>query len=99
MPIACAWNHPLTKHAAVRCQQRGFSEEAILSTLAFGQSYHSGAGTRVHFLGRKALRHARECFGVDVSEWSGTAVIVSPDGAIVTVQHVRRPKRSWRGRH
>jgi hypothetical protein len=24
---------------------------------------------------------------------------VSPDHAIVTVQHVDRPKRSWRGRH
>ncbi len=89
----------MTKHAAERCQQRCVSGEGMTALLEFGQSYHAGAGAKAYFLGTRAVEAALKRYGVDLSRWKDVAIIVSPDHAIVTVQHVDRPKRSWRGRH
>ena len=48
---------PLTTHAAVRCAQRGLSEEVIGIILDYGRSvYDSGGGCR-YFLGRAEKKH------------------------------------------
>lgn len=88
-----------TNHALVRCQQRGLSGEAVEFVVAHGQEYHAGEGTKAYFLGKRAVVEAKRRHGIDLDRWCDTAVIVSKDHAIVTVQHVARPKRSWRGRH
>lgn len=88
----------LTRHAAARCQQRSVSAAAIGAIVRFGTRYHAGAGMKAYYLGRRAIATARDQYGVDLSPWRDTAVILSPDRAVVTVQYVDRPKRSWRGR-
>lgn len=89
----------VTKHASVRCQQRCVSDEGMAALLEFGQTYYAGAGAKAYFLGARAVDAAFKRYGVDLSRWKDVAVIVSSDRSIVTVQHVDRPKRSWRGRH
>jgi len=88
-----------TTHAVVRCQQRGLTGDAVEFVLAHGQEYHAGDGSKAYFLGKRAVVEAKRRHGIDLDRWRDTAVIVSKDDAIVTVQHVARPKRSWRGRH
>lgn len=89
----------MTRHAAVRSQQRSVSGEGMAALLEFGQTYHAGEGATAYFLGHRAVNSARSRYGVDLSRWKDVAIIVSSDRSIVTVQHVDRPKRSWRGRH
>jgi hypothetical protein len=87
----------MTKHATMRCQQRGVQRDGLLAVLEFGTVYHAGDGSRAYFLGRRALAEISDRLGVDLSRWRNTAAIVSADQAVITVQHVPRPKRSWRG--
>jgi hypothetical protein len=89
----------MTRHAAVRCQQRCVSEEGMAALLEFGETFHAGDGAKAYFLGSRAVGYALARYGVDLSRWKDVAMIVSSDRSIVTVQHVDRPKRSWRGRH
>ena len=86
-----------TTHAVVRCQQRGFSEQAVELVVTHGQAYHAGDGARAYFLGTRAVVEAKRRHGINLDRWRGSAVIVSQDDAIVTVQRVTRPKRTWRG--
>ena len=48
---------PLTKHAAVRCAQRGISKEVIGIILDYGRSYYDSGGGCRYFLGRAEKRH------------------------------------------
>ncbi len=88
-----------TTHASVRCQQRGFTDEIIESVIRHGQEYHAGDGAKAYFLGTRAVTEAKQKLGINLDTSRNVAVIVSEDDAIVTVQRVSRPKRSWRGRH
>jgi len=88
----------MSRHAVVRCQQRSVNTEGMAALLEFGETYHAGDGAKAYFLGTKAVSGAKERFGIDLSRWRDLALIVSADGCVVTVQHVDRPKRSWRGR-
>lgn len=88
----------MTKHAAVRCQQRSVNEEGMAALAQFGETYHAGEGAKAYFLGTRAVQAARRRYGIDLSKWKDLAMIVSSDHAVVTVQRVTRPKRSWRGR-
>ena len=98
--VATCHSLPLryTRHAVTRCQQRGLSSMAVGFIVTYGHEYHAGNGATAYFLGQKAVVAARGRHGVKLDRWQGTAVIVSGDQSIVTVQHVSRPKRSWRGR-
>lgn len=88
-----------TTHASIRCQQRGLDGDAVQSVLTHGKEYHAGDGSKAYFLGKRAVIEAKRRYGIDLDRWRDTAVIVSKEDAIITVQHVARPKRSWRGRH
>ncbi len=88
-----------TTHAMVRCQQRGLTGDAVEHVLSHGEEYHAGDGARAFYLGKRAVLEAKRRHGIDLECWRDAAVIVSKDDAIVTVQYVSRPKRSWRGRH
>lgn len=87
-----------TKHAGQRAQQRAFSPDAVEKILQYGVVYHAGDGAFAYFLGRRRVEELRRQHGVELGDLIDTAVIVSCDDAIVSVQHVKRPKRTWRGR-
>jgi len=89
----------LTKHAALRSQQRGIDEAIIAAAIHFGERHHPGGGHKAFFLGRKAVAKARSMWNTNLSDYQNVAVIVSADDRIVTVQHCPAPKKSWRGRH
>lgn len=86
----------LTNHASVRQQQRGILAGVMDAVLAFGDVYRAGDGCIAYFLGDQAVRrHARQLRPV-ADRARNVAVVVSEDGAVVTVQHVPRPKRYWK---
>ncbi len=99
--VALSRHLPLrvTRHASLRCQQRSVPAGAIETIVRFGTRYHAGAGMKAYYLGKRAIATARTHYGVDLSLWRDTAVIIAADRAVVTVQYVDRPKRSWRGRN
>lgn len=86
----------LTNHASVRQQQRGILAAVMEAVLAFGDVYRAGDGCFAYFLGDQAARrHGQQLRRVS-DRARNVAVVVSSDGALVTVQHVPRPKRRWR---
>lgn len=86
----------LTNHASVRQQQRGILVGVMEAVLAFGDVYRAGNGCVAYFLGEQAVRrHARQLRRV-ADRARNVAVVVSGEGAVVTVQHVPRPKRYWK---
>lgn len=89
----------LTTHARVRHQQRGIGEDAIAAALYFGDRYHAGDGSKAYFMSRRAIDRVHRQTGMDLTQYSDTAVILSSDDAVITVQYCDRPKKSWRGRH
>lgn len=84
----------LTVHARRRITQRGFSIEAIVAILDYGQSYHAGNGCTATILTKKTVRAARRR-GVRVDQYQGSAVIENHEGKIVTVEHVGHIPRGW----
>lgn len=84
-----------TLHALKRMQQRAISREDVVLTLRYGREYHAGSGATAVVLGRRdVLRHRRD--GVRLDACMNLSVILSGDGAILTVHHIERPPRSWR---
>lgn len=89
----------LVPHAKARCQQRGCDLTGLSTIIRHGRRYHAGEGRKAYFLGRRDIARAMHHHGVDLSRWIDMAVIVQDGTKVITVQHVKRPKRSWRGRH
>jgi|GEM_PF-1741326 len=86
----------LTNHSTLRQQQRGILDGVMEAVLAFGDVYRAGDGCLAYFLGDQAARrHALQLRRV-ADRARNVAVVVSGDGAVVTVQHVPKPKRRWR---
>lgn len=88
-----------SKHATMRCQQRGLRDEAVDFALNYGEEYYAGKGAKAYFLGKRSVSEAWRKYGINLDRWRDIAVIIADDTVIVTVQHVSRPKRSWHGRH
>ena len=85
-----------TNHARARIRQRGVCVRVLEAVLAFGDVYRAGDDCRAYYLGRRAARrHARRLRG-QTEHARNVAIIVSNDLAVISVQHVRRPKRRWR---
>jgi len=84
---------PLTKHAAVRCAQRGISRELISIILDYGRSvYDLGGGCR-YFLGRSEKKRLAR-IQPDISRRFGrkldcVVVVSSRDGEEVITTYVR----------
>jgi cbb3-type cytochrome oxidase cytochrome c subunit len=72
-----------TTHAAIRMQQRRISETAVVTVLMYGREVYI-RGACVCVLGHKqivrCLRH-----GLDLSAHAGVHVVLSTDGAVLTV--------------
>lgn len=98
----------LTTHAAVRMQQRGIRPAAVQAALIYGRRIHA-KGVTFCVLGRKEVQRGAEQ-GLDLQDLEGLQVLVSQDGAVVTVYRnrdlhaikatPRRPaRRGTGGRH
>lgn len=87
----------LTKHAQARARQRGVRETAVRLAIEFGEWFYAGNGCDAAYLSRNAVRAARRRHGVRLDQFQNLAVILSSECAVVTVQHVERPIRHWRG--
>lgn len=86
----------MTAHAKERRQQRGIVGGVMEAVLAFGDVYRAGDGCIAYFLGDQAVRKHGPYLRRVADRAHNVAVVVSPDGAVLTVQHVPRPKRRWR---
>ncbi|MBX3404591.1 MAG: hypothetical protein KF699_14360 [Phycisphaeraceae bacterium] len=86
----------MTAHASTRRQQRGIADGVMEAVLAFGDAYRAGDGCIAYFLGEQAVRRHAPSLRRVADRARNVAVVVSGDGAVVTVQHVPRPKKYWR---
>jgi len=85
----------MTTHAKERRQQRGIVGGVMEAVLAFGDVYRAGDGCLAYFLGDQAVRRHGPSLRRVADRARNVAVVVSPDGAVLTVQHILRPKRRW----
>lgn len=89
----------LTNHAKERMATRGLRADAIDAALAYGRVVYV-RGADIYAIGRKEIaRYAEE--GIDLSSYDGVQVVVTADGAILTVYRNRsfnrlRDRRAYR---
>lgn len=84
----------LTNHAKIRAQQRGIRQEAIEAIFHHGRTYYCGQGYHALHLDRRAVRVARKR-GLRLEAYKNLALVLSHDGAVVTVYHAQRLPRTW----
>lgn len=78
---------PMTAHARYRMQSRAIPDDAIEATLTYGRRVIT-RGAEVCAIGRKeVVKFAR--LGVDLSRFEGVQVVLSGDGAVITVYRNR----------
>lgn len=83
----------LSRHAAIRSQQRGIPPHAIEALLDFGTEHHDHHGAVVLVLDRAAterLSRNRRLRGCDVDALRGLYAVVASDGRVRTVGHRTR---------
>ena len=83
----------ITKHAIQRSAQRAIPALAIETALDWGDTRPVPGRGMSYYLGDRAANRARN-HGVQAHDYIGTTVIVSPDGAILTVYRRDRPSNS-----
>lgn len=76
-----------TNHAMERMATRGLRADAIDAALAYGRVVYV-RGAEIYAVGRKEIaRYAEE--GIDLSAYDGVQVVVTAEGAILTVYRNR----------
>ncbi len=83
----------LTRHAAIRSQQRGIPSASIEALLDYGTEHHDHHGAVIVLLDRSATRklaRARSMRGAEVDALRGLYAVVTTDGAVRTVGHRTR---------
>ncbi len=85
----------MTIHATARKQQRGVLAAAMEAALAFGDTYSVGDGCVAYHLGHRAARRHHRVLRNLSDKARNLAVIVSPEGAIMSMYRVFRPKKRW----
>ena len=93
---------PRTHHAETRQAQRAVGDFAVAAAIAWGRELRAGKGHLFLFLGRKEVALAAR-FGIDVSGYAGTTLVLLPTGWVKTVWRGPRPPREaepqpWRRR-
>lgn len=77
----------LTRHAEIRCQQRGIRPEVVATLLKFGRRKRRH-GADVCFMDRTTRRRAEEALGhaayVRLADRLGRYLVVADDGQIIT---------------
>lgn len=84
----------LTRHAEVRCQQRGIPHQVVDVLMTYGRR-RTRHGAEVYFMDRLARDRARADLGSDgyrqVADRLDAYVVVSDDGEVITA--AKRLKR------
>jgi hypothetical protein len=86
-------NLALSRHAAIRSQQRGIPPHAIDYLLAFGREHHDHHGAVILLLDRASIRHLSRSAGLrgsDVDNLRGLYAVVAGNGRVTTVGHRTR---------
>lgn len=78
----------LTVHARRRSRQRGIGLHAIENVLNHGRTYAVGKGCVAYFLGQRVVDNIRRTFGSRLDQFQNLAVLLAPDGQVVTVEHM-----------
>ena len=79
----------LTKHAAVRTQQRGISGDAISTILNYGHFNHTRGGAKTWSMSRTEKQFAKADLGqkyINIEKQLGY-LIISDDGVLITAAH------------
>lgn len=88
----------MTKHAAMRKQQRGISESVLDCLLEFGKVSHDNRGGEVLYFDKRAKQRCLTVMGKDLYRrldgHFDVYAVRGPDGAVLTVGH--RCKRMHR---
>jgi len=82
-------NIQLTKHAAVRSQQRGISGDAISTILNYGHFNHSRGGAKTWSMNKVEKLFAKADLGqkyIKIEKQLGY-LIISDEGVVVTAAH------------
>jgi hypothetical protein len=83
----------LTRHAEIRCQQRGIRPEVVATLLEFGRRERRH-GAEVCFMDRTARRRAEQALGhvayARVADRLGRYLVVADDGQIITAAPRRK---------
>ena len=72
----------LTRHAALRCQNRGIPAAAVEAALDYGQ-HRAERGADFYVIGWREIRYYR-ALGVDLARWEGVEVVCAHDGRVLT---------------
>ena len=96
----------LTKHAAIRMQQRGFLNNTAEIILTHADRHvHIGGGDRAFSVSRKKaerLKATGEIAPSMIDRIHSKSIVVSNDNAVITVMHVKAGKKGRpyrKGRH
>lgn len=85
-----------TKHASRRAAGRAIDAETIAAVLEHGRLFWAGRGCVAYFLGRRTVAWARRRYRLCLERFRDIAVILSPEGKLITVEHCHRPPRHWK---
>lgn len=90
----------LTRHAAIRMQQRTVPPLVVEWLLEYGATERSGGGTQMHYFTKDSRRRLAKRVGDQIinrlSALLDAYVVVGSDGVVITVGH--RCRRIQRGR-
>jgi len=82
-----------TRHAEIRCKQRGISPEVVDLILAQGKpEKRSGGAWEIRLCGKEKVEWIRQLrrFIQVIDGSKGKGVLVSGDGEVITVYHLTR---------
>ncbi|MCA8016512.1 MULTISPECIES: hypothetical protein [Burkholderia] len=92
----------LSKHAAIRLQQRGIAPLVVDLLLEFGVTEKSGDGTTKHYLDKPARRRLRSYAGQLASLLEAHLdcyAVTGAEGTIVTAAHRTQQIKHWAVSH
>lgn len=87
---------PYSRHASRRAAGRAIDGEAVAAVLEHGRAFWAGRGCIAYFLGKRTVAWARRRYRVCLERFRDIAVILSPEGKLITVEHCHRPPRHWK---
>lgn len=80
-----------TRHASLRCRQRGIEPLTLELLARFGTEVHDGRGATVQYFDKASRRRMARALGhravARLAEWTGAFAVVSNDGAVITTGH------------
>ena len=81
----------MTKHAAVRQQQRNIPPLILEWLDSYGTSCHSHDGTEIRYFDKRSRKELAKAFGAQIvsrlAALLDTYAVIAADGAVITVGH------------